>query len=101
VYDTIESCLLRDRRRLHAKLRQWQVAPADSALRLELEQQIQQSSAVAARRAASLPRPSFPAELPISERVDEIRALIRDNQVIVLCGETGSGKSTQLPKICS
>ncbi|MCB1798958.1 MAG: ATP-dependent RNA helicase HrpA, partial [Gammaproteobacteria bacterium] len=100
LYDTIESCLLRDRRRLHAKLRQWQVAPADSALRLELEQQIQQSSSVAARRAASLPRPSFPAELPISERVDEIRALIRDNQVIVLCGETGSGKSTQLPKIC-
>ena len=100
LYDTIESCLLRDRRRLHAKLRQWQAAPADSALRLELEQQIQQSSSVAAHRAESLPRPSFPAELPISERVDEIRALIRDNQVIVLCGETGSGKSTQLPKIC-
>ena len=98
--ETIESCLLRDRQRLRAKLKQLQAAPADHALRIELEQQIRQSSEVAARRAASLPQPSFPVELPISERVDEIRTLIRDNQVIVLCGETGSGKSTQLPKIC-
>nr|WP_245832065.1 DEAD/DEAH box helicase [Solemya velesiana gill symbiont] len=39
-------------------------------------------------------------ELSISEKWEEIAELIRDNQVIVLCGETGSGKSTQLPKIC-
>ncbi len=47
-----------------------------------------------------LPEPSFPAELPITARLEEIKQLIYKHQVIVLCGETGSGKSTQLPKIC-
>jgi ATP-dependent helicase HrpA len=42
----------------------------------------------------------YDAELPIIQRRDEIAGLIRENQVIVVCGETGSGKSTQLPKIC-
>ena len=42
----------------------------------------------------------YPPELPISERVDEIAAAIRDHQVVVVAGETGSGKTTQLPKIC-
>jgi len=43
---------------------------------------------------------TYPAELPITERRDELLAAIRDNQVIVVAGETGSGKSTQLPKMC-
>src|SRR4051795_5089498 len=43
---------------------------------------------------------SFPAGLPISRRRDDIAAAIRDHQVVVVAGETGSGKTTQLPKIC-
>jgi ATP-dependent helicase HrpA len=43
---------------------------------------------------------SFPPELPISQRHDDIAAAIRDHQVVVVAGETGSGKTTQLPKIC-
>ena len=43
---------------------------------------------------------TFPPELPISQRHDEIAAAIRDHQVVVVAGETGSGKTTQLPKIC-
>ena len=43
---------------------------------------------------------SFPADLPISSRVDDIAAAIRDHQVVVVAGETGSGKTTQLPKVC-
>ena len=43
---------------------------------------------------------TFPAELPISQRRDDIAAAIRDHQVVVVAGETGSGKTTQLPKIC-
>src|SRR5262245_35821754 len=42
----------------------------------------------------------YPAELPISQRKDDILAAIRDHQVVVVAGETGSGKTTQLPKIC-
>ncbi len=43
---------------------------------------------------------SFDPDLPISARRANIAAAIRDHQVVIVCGETGSGKSTQLPKIC-
>lgn len=43
---------------------------------------------------------SFPESLPISQRYEEIAKTIRENQVVILAGETGSGKTTQLPKIC-
>ena len=43
---------------------------------------------------------SYPAELPVSARRDDIAAAIRDHQVVIVAGETGSGKTTQLPKIC-
>jgi ATP-dependent helicase HrpA len=43
---------------------------------------------------------SFPESLPVSARRDEIMAAIRDNQVVIVAGETGSGKTTQLPKMC-
>jgi ATP-dependent helicase HrpA len=43
---------------------------------------------------------SFPPQLPVSQRKDDIAAAIRDNQVVIVAGETGSGKTTQLPKIC-
>jgi ATP-dependent helicase HrpA len=46
------------------------------------------------------PKITYPAGLPITERVDEIAAAIRDHQVVIVAGETGSGKTTQLPKIC-
>ena len=46
------------------------------------------------------PQISFPEELPVSARRDDIAAAIRDHQVVVVAGETGSGKTTQLPKIC-
>jgi len=45
-------------------------------------------------------RIEYPPELPISARADEIIAAIRDNQVLILAGETGSGKTTQIPKMC-
>ena len=43
---------------------------------------------------------TYPPELPVSQRREDIAAAIRDHQVVVLAGETGSGKTTQLPKIC-
>src|SRR5205085_11539824 len=42
----------------------------------------------------------YPPELPVSQRKDDIAAAIRDHQVVIVAGETGSGKTTQLPKIC-
>ncbi len=52
------------------------------------------------RRLAGVPPAALDPELPITARREEIAAAIRDHQVVVVCGETGSGKSTQLPKIC-
>jgi ATP-dependent helicase HrpA len=54
----------------------------------------------AASRAAAMLRITYPPELPVAERRDDIAAAIRDHQVVIVCGETGSGKTTQLPKIC-
>ncbi|MFE2654646.1 DEAD/DEAH box helicase, partial [Streptomyces sp. NPDC059346] len=53
-----------------------------------------------AARAARLPALSYPDELPVSQKKDEILEAIRDHQVVIVAGETGSGKTTQLPKIC-
>ena len=52
------------------------------------------------RRRALVPELRYPDELPVSQRRDDIAAAIRDHQVVVVAGETGSGKTTQLPKIC-
>ena len=52
------------------------------------------------QRAASLPTITYPAQLPVSARQEEIAAAILANQVVIVAGETGSGKTTQIPKIC-
>ena len=103
----INACMRIDRRRLAGKLRQLRrrLAQGDGAagLAAELEQlrvRIGQSSDRRTARATALPRPRFPDALPISARREEIAAAIRAHQVVIICGETGSGKSTQLPKIC-
>ena len=53
-----------------------------------------------AARAAAVPAIVYPEELPVSARREEIAAAIADHQVVIVAGETGSGKTTQLPKIC-
>ena len=56
---------------------------------------------VASRRAAvAATTISYPPELPVSQRKDDIAAAIRDHQVVIIAGKTGSGKTTQIPKIC-
>ncbi|MDE0573315.1 DUF3418 domain-containing protein [Demequina sp. B12] len=58
------------------------------------------AAAASARSAVTVPPISYPAELPVSARREDIAAAIRDHQVVIVAGETGSGKTTQLPKIC-
>ncbi|HYJ40942.1 MAG TPA: ATP-dependent RNA helicase HrpA [Steroidobacteraceae bacterium] len=101
---SIDTCLRRDqhrlrreRDRLHGlRLRGNDVVAAEAAL----AQKINVSTAARAARAASVPAVSYPEELPISANRDEIRRAIEKHPVVILCGETGSGKTTQLPKIC-
>ena len=72
--------------------------PCDRNL-AKLKSQLERSVQLRERRFNTMPQISWPEDLPVVGRRDDIAAAIRDNQVIVVCGETGSGKSTQLPKI--
>src|SRR6185436_1145967 len=65
-----------------------------------LDADVQRSAEQAEQRRARLPRVTFPDELPISAKRSDIAEAIRSHQVLIVCGETGSGKTTQLPKIC-
>jgi len=73
--------------------------PVEQAKIDALKQRFEDSIAYRSHRLAQLPKPIYP-DLPVSDRRDEIIKAITDNQVIVICGETGSGKTTQLPKMC-
>ncbi len=108
----LDRCLIRDRQSFRSRLRglrkrerpppersQQAAQPFDQGL-AKLWLDIQQSQALLERRKAQVPRIQYPEELPVSERRAEVAELIARHQVVVLCGETGSGKSTQLPKIC-
>jgi ATP-dependent helicase HrpA len=67
---------------------------------LKIARDVDESEARIARRRAAVPHVTYPPQLPVSARKDELLEAIRDNQVVVVAGETGSGKTTQLPKIC-
>ncbi|HRQ46358.1 MAG TPA: ATP-dependent RNA helicase HrpA [Rhodocyclaceae bacterium] len=69
-------------------------------LQRDYEALLARSRAAVGARRASLPKPEFPEELPVSGKRAEIAAAIAAHQVVIVCGETGSGKTTQLPKIC-
>jgi len=66
----------------------------------ELQARITESIAARQARAANVPALDYPLDLPVSGKKDEILDALQKNQVIIVCGETGSGKTTQLPKIC-
>nr|WP_281381522.1 ATP-dependent RNA helicase HrpA [Conexibacter arvalis] len=67
---------------------------------LKIATEIERAEAKVAARRLLVPQVSYPPQLPVSARKDELAEAIRDNQVVVVAGETGSGKTTQLPKIC-
>ena len=90
--------------RLRRDLRQIQQAtgrgkPIDERLK-RWQARLDDSIARRAVRQRSVPEIEYPPELPISAKTAEIGRLIQQRQVVIVCGETGSGKSTQLPKIC-
>ncbi len=102
----IDQVMRRDRYDLQRRLKSIRQgsrrrSAADQASRLDrLEKQISRSIEHRRRRAGQLPRPVYAGELPFRDNVDEIAEAIRAHQVVVVCGETGCGKSTQLPQVC-
>ncbi|MDD5272356.1 MAG: ATP-dependent RNA helicase HrpA [Methylovulum sp.] len=96
-------CLNQDRHTLKRQLDRFRQdakkgKPIDGALD-NLAGRIDKSVALRNRRLASIPPLNFP-DLPVTGKKDDIAELIKNHQVVVVCGETGSGKTTQLPKIC-
>jgi ATP-dependent helicase HrpA len=87
-----------DRHRFRRQLRELGQS-GDSRL-ARLVETVRRSVALRESRRRGVPPIRYDEELPVSAKRDEIGGAIRDNQVVVICGETGSGKSTQLPKIC-
>ncbi len=101
---SLSSCMLVDRFRLRSQLHQAQSQisqnkPIVKSL-VDIARKIQQSQAKYQQRLTNLPKPEYPLELPVSGKKAEIAAVIASNQVVIICGETGSGKTTQIPKIC-
>ncbi len=100
----LDRAMLADRHRLRKQLRALRAEgargrPIDRRIE-QLASQLEASIALRAERHRNLPRPTWDNGLPVAARREDIARAIRDHQVVIVCGETGSGKSTQLPKIC-
>ncbi len=100
----IEGTMLADRFRLRRMLRAIGAArrrgQAADRLLEQFHRLVEESAAEYSSRLRNLPRPRWQNDLPVTLRRQEIAQAIREHPVVVVCGETGSGKSTQLPQIC-
>lgn len=104
VLDALHQCLVRDRHFLRTRCRQWQQRQRSGKDCADIKSSVikvfERSVGAFAAREALVPKISLNESLPVSERADDIRDTLLANQVVVVAGETGSGKTTQLPKIC-
>ncbi|WP_227657608.1 helicase-related protein, partial [Candidatus Magnetaquicoccus inordinatus] len=104
LFRLIPKAMSRDQADLRRKLRllEQKSLPDDALLEeiIKWQKQWEQSQQRRARRAATIPALHYPEELPVAQQRQRIAEAIRRHQVVILCGETGSGKTTQLPKIC-
>ncbi|MFD5712223.1 ATP-dependent RNA helicase HrpA [Streptomyces pharetrae] len=94
---------LRDAHRLGRRLegaRKIRKPEARAAVLAEIEAEVAKAEERMAGRRSRVPAITYPEQLPVSQKKDEIAAAIRDHQVVIVAGETGSGKTTQIPKIC-
>jgi hypothetical protein len=76
------------------------VGPKREKVQADLADLLAESRTAVAERRSKLPQLEFQPDLPVNERRADIAGLIAKNQVVIVCGETGSGKTTPLPKIC-
>ncbi|MGA5202905.1 ATP-dependent RNA helicase HrpA [Streptomyces variegatus] len=94
---------LRDAHRLGRRLegaRKIRKPEARAAVLAEIEAEVGKAEERMAGRRALVPEVTYPEQLPVSQKKDAIAEAIRDHQVVIVAGETGSGKTTQIPKIC-
>ena len=104
LFSQLNHIMLVDKRRLSARIHgigKIKSQEAQQAVAAEIQQQIEQARLRVESRKSAVKNPIiFPENLPVSQRKAEIEKLLSEHQVIVVAGETGSGKTTQLPKMC-
>ncbi len=94
-------CILRDRFRLKKLFRKAEACRfSDETLMSELEDECRRARDFFESRASSIPVLKYPEDLPVCEHREEILEAVKNEQVVIVAGDTGSGKTTQLPKIC-
>lgn len=96
LFAALDNVTLSEARSFRRRLKK---ARAPKALQ-EIGAEIHAAAELVALTDAAVPAITYPDALPVTDRKDDIAAAIRDNQVVIIAGETGSGKTTQIPKIC-
>ena len=96
----LPQCMLQDRVRIEAQLQGWLRGRRDPKVLTRLADQAARSAKLLDRRRRRRPKITYPEDLPLVAVKDEILQAVRAHPVVVVAGETGSGKTTQLPKIC-
>ncbi|SKA59161.1 ATP-dependent RNA helicase HrpA [Enterovibrio nigricans] len=103
LFAALDDCMLKDTFRLSKRIKGAQRIKKDEARQAvfdEIAMDIAKSMQVRMLRQSATPNISYPELLPVSQKKDDIAEAIANNQVVIVAGETGSGKTTQLPKIC-
>ena len=104
LFSQLNDIMLVDQRRLSARIHgigKIKSQEAQQAVAAEIQLQIEQAQLRVENRKSAVKKPIvFPESLPVSQRKAEIQKLLSEHQVVVVAGETGSGKTTQLPKMC-
>ncbi|MDI9245534.1 ATP-dependent RNA helicase HrpA [Marinobacter sp. CHS3-4] len=99
ILSALAQCNQRQAARIHKLVARTKGQPGQKELD-KIQRWLEDGEAIVRRRQQSHRPVSFPESLPVSERVDDIQRAIDENQVVIIAGETGSGKTTQIPKIC-
>src|SRR5947199_10578280 len=95
----LDDAMLADVLRLARRIEHARTRPAPAAEWARIAEAIERSVSRRAARGAAKPHVTYPPELPVSRRADDIAAASRAHPVVIVCGETASGQTTPLPKI--
>jgi len=100
LHKRIDQCMQAERHRLRRRVKAVAGQSDSDPKAASLLKDINASIALCESRRANIPQPVYPDELPVVQQRDTIMEALAKHQVVILCGETGSGKTTQLPKMC-
>ncbi|MCO7208358.1 MULTISPECIES: ATP-dependent RNA helicase HrpA [Pseudoalteromonas] len=103
LFGELKTCLRKDqfifKKRLHG-IKKINDETKQASIAQKIAEDISRSQQLREQRLAALPKVTYPEQLPVSQKKDDIKQAIANNQVVIIAGETGSGKTTQIPKMC-